>query len=143
MLKTVLQGFGLDCKRLRDAPASCNLVVYYNSTGNVAGSSDSTAVVGLSIQPPFGIPARQLPHPRPAWNSAQFNATETQLNRTESIYNSTLWPMLYFHGGRSCNLVLTTPLITGVRLQDAPHEASAVRVVGLRWGWRCTRLLPR
>jgi hypothetical protein len=82
----------------------------------------------LAINPDFGVPAKQLP-PRPAWDLVLKDPTEKLLNRTEPLWNVTTWPMLYFNGGPSCNVVMT-PNISGIRLPDNFADTTAVRGLG-------------
>jgi hypothetical protein len=96
--------------------------VYYHTKGTISGNP-------LPIEPAFGVPAKLLPQ-RPAWASVPTDPTEQKLNRTEPIYKATVWPMLYFHGGPSCNLVLT-PRISGVQLPGSPLDLSVVRELNL------------
>lgn len=128
MLNTVkpgaLQAFRLSCVKQRHVPADCRLVVYYNSTGTL---EDGVSSMDGLIKPPFGVLSGQLPNPRAAWNSALFNKTEPQLNRTEVLWNATNWPMLYFYGGRSCHVLLPAPFIKGVQLPNQDGEGSQVR----------------
>jgi hypothetical protein len=117
-----VQGFKLNCQQQRAAPASCDLVVYYHTKDAVADNP-------LPIEPAFGVRAERLP-PRPAWALVPDDPTEQMLNRTEPIYNATVWPMLYFHATNSCILVVT-PHISGVRLPDKDSDSTAVRGICL------------
>lgn len=123
----LLQESRLDCKQLPDAAAAdCRLVVYYNGTGPFPSSSN---LAGL-LRPPFGVPAKSLPSPVPPWESAAFNETETAINRTEVIYKATKWPVVFFHGGPSCHLLLASPRIHHIQPGRRPQslDATAVRV---------------
>lgn len=105
-----VQEFKLTCTPLPGAPPACKLMVYYNNTGPFGASKE--APTGL-VKPPFGVPAQQLGHPQ--WGSPTFNAIEGPLNRTETVYKSTTWPILYFYGSKACNVVLEKPTIESVK----------------------------
>jgi hypothetical protein len=87
--------------------------VYYNSTGPF-NNTDFAAPAAV-IKPPFqGVTAGVL-RPPPRWRAADFAAREGTLNRTEVLHNATIWPILYFHGGAACNVLLESPKIHDVK----------------------------
>jgi hypothetical protein len=114
---TALQTLNLSCQyQQQGASSKCKLVVYYNST-----------VPSLRSLKPFGIPTYALPKlPSAPLRSAEMNATEMKLNRTEPIYNSIMWPLLYFHGGPSCHVRFESPVIREVELPKQSGEGSQV-----------------
>lgn len=76
-------------------------------------------------------------------------------NRSEEAHNSTMWPLLYFHGGPGCSVLLEDPVIVGVNFSGAPKEATQVGAVACsmqqlsstarqqpRHGRMCLQLLP-
>lgn len=128
MYVCALQAFNISCQKQPTAPADCNLLLYYNSTGMF---EDGTTNMSGLIKPPFGIPAGQLPDPVAPYYTADFNATEVPLNRTEPVYNATLRPMLFFFGGPTCHVVLNNPKIAGCQLKESVGADQAVVSVGL------------
>lgn len=111
----------LSCHLVDDATANaCNLVVYYNRTLVADAGS-------------FGIRAAPLPFPAPRPFSAAYNATELKLNRTEPVYNSTLWMLLLFHGGSGCHVRFSNPEVTGINLPSAPNAPTQVRHTCVHW----------
>jgi hypothetical protein len=125
-----LQAFNISCQKQPTAPADCNLLLYYNSTGVF---KDGTTNMSGLIKLPFGIPADQLPDPVAQGGTAEFNATKIPLNRTELVYNATLRPMLFFFGGPTCHVVLNNPKIVGCQLKETVGaDQSAVSAV---FGW--------
>lgn len=89
--------------------------MYYNSTGPF-NNTDFAAPAAAVIKPPFfkGVSAGVLRTP-PPWRAADFAAKESTLNRTEVLHNSTIWPILYFHGGAACNVLLESPYVHDVK----------------------------
>lgn len=95
----------------------CRLKLFYNST-NVAVNDPST----------FGIEAGTLPvegSEVPPYTEAVLNRTEygeQDGKRTQFVS----WPLLYFHGGPGCNLLLDKPVIHRVNLPYKPRRATQV-----------------
>jgi hypothetical protein len=121
-----MQNFNLSCQPMPGAPAGCKLVVYHNNTGPFyEGDTDMAA----AVKPPFpGVANGTLQAPG-QFNTAAFNATEGPLNRTELVYGSTIWPILFFHGTSTCNILLEAPFIHNVKPGQGymKNGASAVR----------------
>jgi hypothetical protein len=133
MYLCALQAFNISCQKLPTAPADCTLMLYYNSTGMF---EDGTTNMSELIKPPFEIPADQLPDHVAPWGTAEFNATEGPLNRTEPVYNATLRPMLFFFGGPTCHVVLTKPKIAGCQLKESVGADQAA--VSMRLAASCS-----
>jgi hypothetical protein len=105
--------FSLSCHQAPTAAAGCKLVIYYNSTGPFNNADFATPAA--IIKPPFqGVSAGVL-RPPPPWGAADFASKEGTLNRTEVLHNSMIWPILYFHGGPACSVLLESPYIHGVK----------------------------
>lgn len=120
----------LSCEQL-GPPSDCNLTVYFNRS-----LTRSVSTLGCSAWEPqsFCDGVKSLPSPR---GSPEL---ELLLNRTSTwtsgnvIFKAAMWPLLYFHGGPACNIVLQEPRITDVTLaatldeHSGIHESSQVRL---------------
>lgn len=103
------------------AALGCKLTVYINST-----------ISTVSCFPPeFCSGVTSLPSPRGS------PEVERTLNRTAPVKFSTvmsaMWPLVYFHGGRACNIKVESPIIRNVTLrytliENGPREPSQVRL---------------
>jgi hypothetical protein len=124
-----MQNFSLACQPVPGAPAGCKLVVYYNNTGPFyEGNTDMAAVV----KPPFMGVASGTLRPPPPFNTAAFDATEGPLNRTEVVYRSTIWPIMFFHGTPVCSILFESPFIHNVKpgqgyMDDMPATSAVCR----------------
>jgi hypothetical protein len=117
----------LHCQRLQQQATShsssrqpCNLKLFYNNI-NITVPDPST----------FGIDAGMLP----VEGSEVPPYTQQVLNRTKEreqdgkMVQDVLWPLLYFHGGPGCNVLLERPVIRAMRRPYADKRATQVSQV--------------
>lgn len=103
----------IQCRSL--TKQTCGLKVFYN-----------TSYPGLPDSRTWGVDVGVLPRHGPVPGGEVLPYAADAFNRSDKSYNSTLWPLLYFHGGPGCAVLLEDPVIVGVNFPDAPHEATQV-----------------
>jgi hypothetical protein len=104
----------IQCRRLTTQPP-CGLRLFYN-----------TSFSGLPDPATWGVDVGVLPRHGPIPGGEVLPFAADAYNRTESAYNSTMWPLLYFYGGPGCSVLLGDPVILGVNFPGAPKQASPV-----------------
>lgn len=100
-----VQKGSLSCTQLAAVPG-CDLTVYYNSSGGFNPL--------LS-----GVKTARLPGPNNTTAAAQSGSpvvTAKWLGLVTPRAGDVLQPLLYLHGSTKCNILLPSPIITGIKL---------------------------
>jgi hypothetical protein len=116
----------LQCWRLQQQAATsasitepCRLKVFYNTT-NITVPDPSTFSIDAGTLPVEGFEV-------PPYTEDALNRTETFKLQNGTCVQHVNCPLLYFHGGPSCNLLLDKPVICGVKL-PANYSRHATQV---------------